>query len=107
MACVFLLSVVCFRFFGGYGWLEATWMVVVTISTVGYGESTDASAAMQIVMILVILLGVSAAAYTCGGFIQLMLEGEVDRARFSTKLTCVATSLALSIKLTNSRKTHR
>jgi voltage-gated potassium channel len=84
---VFVISVVCFRTLGGYDWLEAIWMVVVTISTVGYSENTDASAAMQIVMIGVILLGVSAAAYTCGGFLQLMLEGEVDRALGRRKMT--------------------
>lgn len=62
-------------------------MVVVTISTVGYSENTDASSAMQVTMIFVILFGVSAAAYTCGGFLQLMLEGEVDRALGRRKMT--------------------
>lgn len=87
LATVFALSVIGFRFLGGYGWLESTWMVVVTISTVGYSEHTDSPAAMQVMMILVILLGVSAAAYTCGGFIQLMLEGEVERVLGRRKMT--------------------
>ncbi len=87
MATVFVLSVIGFRTFGGYNWLESVWMVVITISTVGYGESTSATPAMQVTMILVILLGVSAAAYTCGGLIQLMLEGEVDRVLGRRKMT--------------------
>ena len=79
LASVFIFSVLGFRLLGGYGWLEAVWMVVITISTVGYSESTDANASMQMLMIVVILLGVTAAAYTFGGFLQLMLEGEIDR----------------------------
>ena len=87
LATVFGMSVVGFRFLGGYGWLEAIWMVVVTISTVGYSETTDADAPMQVLMILVILLGVTAAAYTFGGFVQLMLVGEIDRALGRRKMS--------------------
>lgn len=62
-------------------------MVVVTISTVGYSENTDSSAAIQVLTILLILLGVTAAAYTCGGFIQMLLEGEVERVMGRRKMT--------------------
>lgn len=87
LAIVFLLSVLGFRYFGEYSWLEAVWMVVITISTVGYSESTEASPSMQLTMIAVIVLGVSAGAYTCGGFIQLLLEGEVERVLGRRKMT--------------------
>ena len=87
LACVFALSVVGFRFLGGYDWLESVWMVVITISTVGYSEHTEASASTQILMIFVILLGVTASAYTFGGFVQLMLEGEIDRVLGRRKMT--------------------
>ena len=36
LAMVVLVSITGYRFFGGYDWLEAIWMVVITISTVGY-----------------------------------------------------------------------
>jgi voltage-gated potassium channel len=65
---------------GGYNWLEAVWLVVVTISTVGFSETTDSPPIIQVVTIGVIVLGVTSAVYTCGGFIQLVLEGEVERA---------------------------
>ena len=87
LAIVVASSVLGFRFIAGYDWLEALWMVVVTISTVGYSESTDSSAAVQVFTMLVILLGVTAAAYTCGGFIQLLLEGEVERVMGRRKMT--------------------
>jgi voltage-gated potassium channel len=53
---VFLLSILGFHFIAGHDWLQSIWMVVVTISTVGYGEGTQTGAATQIFTILVILL---------------------------------------------------
>lgn len=87
LALVGLFSILGFRFVGGYGWLESFYMVVITISTVGYGEHSDQSPAMQMLTIAVILLGVSASIYAIGGFIQLLLEGEVDRALGRRRMT--------------------
>lgn len=80
LVTIVVLAVIGFRFLGGYGWLESFWMVVVTISTVGYSERSDATATTQVLCIAVILLGSTAAAYTFTGIIQLMLQGEIDRA---------------------------
>ena len=79
LGLILVISTIAFRFLGDYDWLEAMWMVVITISTVGYSEQSSTPPTVQLLMILVILTGVSAAAYTCGGFVQLMLQGEVDR----------------------------
>ena len=80
LASVFVLSILGYRFLGDYDWLHAVWMVVITISTVGFSENTDSSQTVQIFTIFVILLGVTSAVYTCGGFLQLLLQGEVARA---------------------------
>jgi voltage-gated potassium channel len=87
LGIVFLLSVLGFHFISGYSWLESVWMVVITISTVGYDEQTEMGAPTIVLMILVILTGVTAGAYTFGGFIQLMFEGEVDRVLGRRKMT--------------------
>jgi voltage-gated potassium channel len=93
LIAIFVLSVIGFHFIGGYGWIESMWMVVITISTVGYGEQSMATSAVQLLMMAVILLGVSATAYTFGGFVQLMLEGEIDRALGRRKMTKVLNRL--------------
>lgn len=54
-------------------------MVVITVSTVGYGEKSQMPMETQLLTIGVIVLGVSASAYTFGGLVQYLLEGEVDR----------------------------
>lgn len=76
---VVVIAVMGYRFWGGYGWVDAIWLVVITISTVGYAETSTLSPGLQILTIFVILVGMSAAAYTFGGLIQLLLEGEIDR----------------------------
>jgi voltage-gated potassium channel len=87
LGCVLILSVTGYHFLGGYDWLDAVWMVVITVSTVGYSENTQSTSVVQILTIGVILLGVTSSVYTCGGFIQLMLEGEVERALGKRKMS--------------------
>ena len=80
LAMIVLLAVIGYRTIAGYDWLEAFWMVVITVSTVGYSEQSGQNWATQLLSILVILLGTTAAAYTFSGMIQLTLQGEFDRA---------------------------
>ena len=87
LASVFVISIIGYRLLGDYSWLESIWLVVVTISTVGFSESSQSSPALQIFTICVILLGVSAAVYTCGGFIQMALEGEVENLLGKRRMT--------------------
>ncbi len=84
---VFLSSIAGYHYLGQYDWLEATWMVVITISTVGFSENSHAPGSIQILTMVVILLGVTSSVYTFGGFIQLLLEGEVERAFGRRKMT--------------------
>lgn len=79
LLAVFVIAVFGYRYLGNYSWLESVWMIVITISTVGYGESSSLSPTLQLLTIFVILVGMSAAAYTFGGLIQLLLAGEIDR----------------------------
>lgn len=78
LALIFVGAVFAYRLLGDYDWLEAVWMVVITISSVGYGESSSSPAIIQVISIFVILFGMSAAAYTFGGMIRMILEGELD-----------------------------
>lgn len=76
---VFVVAVVGYKISGQYSWSEAFWFVVITISTVGYSEHSTFSPTLQIFTVFVILFGISASAYTFGGLVQMMLEGEIER----------------------------
>ena len=79
LASIFVLAVLGYRFLGGYDWTDAIWMVVVTISTVGFSEHSELDWKLQLYTVGVILVGISASVYTFGGFFQLMVEGELER----------------------------
>jgi voltage-gated potassium channel len=79
LAAIFLIAVVGYKL-AGWSWLEAVYMVVVTLSTVGFRETGEMSAGLEAFTILVIVFGVSTALYVLGGFFQMMTEGEIDRA---------------------------
>ncbi|MEM9543802.1 MAG: NAD-binding protein [Cyanobacteria bacterium P01_E01_bin.42] len=66
-----------------FGWtiLESLYMIVITIFGVGYGEVNPLrSPAERIFTIFVILAGTSSAVYIVGSFIQMLTEGEINRA---------------------------
>ena len=67
-------AVIGFRVLGDYGWIDAVWMMVITISSVGYGEHSTLSSGAKLFTIGVIVVGMSSGAYMFGGLIQLMAE---------------------------------
>jgi voltage-gated potassium channel len=65
------------------GWelLDAFYMVIITIFGVGYGEVKPLDTpGERFFTILVIFAGFISVAYIVGGFVQLMMEGEINRA---------------------------
>lgn len=84
---VFVSAVLGYRFAAGYDWVDAIWMVVITISTVGHAEESTFTPGMQIFTVAVILFGMTASVYTFSGFFQLVLEGELDRILGSRRMT--------------------
>ena len=62
----------------GWTFFDALFMVVITISGVGFGEVRPmGSTAERIHTMLVIALGLVAVAYTLAGFVQFLTEGEI------------------------------
>lgn len=70
----------------GYSWLgwdlfDAFYMVVITIFGVGYGEVKPLDTPSErLFTIIVIFAGFISVAYIVGGFVQMMMEGEINRA---------------------------
>jgi voltage-gated potassium channel len=84
------VGVVCFALIftiavAGYmaaGWslIDAIYMVVITVFGVGFGEIGPMSPLLRVFTIFVIVAGYTAVAYIVGGFLQLITEGEINRA---------------------------
>jgi len=79
LAVVVVSAVIGYRL-AGRSWLDAVYMVVITVSSVGFGEASTLSPAEQWLTMGVILFGITAAFTSLGGFVQMMMEGEIERA---------------------------
>ena len=88
LAIIFLVAVFGY-WVAGCSLLDAVYMVVITLSTVGYEEVIDISdsLALKAFTILVIVVGVSTALYIMGGLLQMMFEGEINRAMGLRRVT--------------------
>ncbi len=76
---VVLLAVIAYVL-SGWSWLDSFYMVVITVSGVGYGEVHPLNTpALRWITIGLIVLGYMAAIYTVGGVAQLVLDGELRR----------------------------
>ena len=63
----------------GWRFLDAFYMVVITLATVGFQEVHELSDAGRVFTILLIVVGVSVLGYTVGKLAQIMFEGEFQR----------------------------
>ena len=64
----------------GWNFLDAIYMVVITVFGVGYGEAKPLSApALKVFTMFVIIAGCSSGIYVVGGFVQMIAEGEINR----------------------------
>ncbi len=64
----------------GWTFEEATYMVVITIFGVGYGEVRPINTnIMRWFTMFVIIAGTSSAVYLVGGFVQMVAEGELNK----------------------------
>lgn len=87
LVLLFSLSVTGFWYFGNYGWLDAIWMAVVTLSSVGFGEHSDLPPSGKIWTILVIIFGMSAVTYVLGSFVRIVTEVEITRVLGRRRMT--------------------
>ena len=55
-------------------------MVVITVATIGYGEHSSLTPGEQFFTIVVVLFGLTASGYTLGGLVQLLAQGEIEKA---------------------------
>ena len=88
MTLVFLIALVG-NYYKSNDWIEALWMVVITISGTGFGERPDPGSHQlyQLFTVGVIIFGMSGAMYTFGGFIQMVMEGELEQTMGSHRRT--------------------
>ncbi len=87
---IVMLGTIGYMVFEGWNFIDALYMTVITIATVGYGEIHPVSNIGRLFTMLIILLGVGFSLYVAGVIVQLMVEGQIrailGRKRLNNKI---------------------
>jgi voltage-gated potassium channel len=75
--CIFFLGATGYMMIEGWDFLDAVYMTVITLTTVGYGEVHEVSRVGQIYTILLIFIGVAFFLFVAGSVVQFMVEGQI------------------------------
>ena len=98
VATVLLFGTLGYRLLG-FGWLEAAYQTVTTVTTVGFREVRDFGPREMAFTIVLILVGVGPVLYTITAMFGLLLEGDllelVGRRRMDRKITALSGHVVL------------
>ncbi|HAV53532.1 MAG TPA: potassium channel protein, partial [Aequorivita sp.] len=78
---VFATGVIAFRFFSDYSWIDAFYMTVITITTVGYGEVMPLSPAEKIFVSLLIISSIFIVGYAISVITEYILSKNIGVLR--------------------------
>lgn len=72
---VILVGTLGYRFIEQWNWLDAVWMVVITLTTIGFGEVHELSSEGRIFTLGLIAVGLGLVTYTVSQISQMLVEG--------------------------------
>jgi len=85
--CVIFVSGLCvFIFIEGWTFVDSFYMMVITLSTVGFGEIQPLSDRARLLTSAIIILGVGNFAYIVGSFSQMLVDGHLHNLLWRRKV---------------------
>ena len=75
--CLLVLGAVGYIVIEGWSFMDALYMTVITLATVGYGEVHEISPEGRLFTVILIFLGVGFFLYVVGNVIQFLVEGRI------------------------------
>ncbi|MCB0324407.1 MAG: potassium channel protein [Bdellovibrionales bacterium] len=78
---VIFIGTIGFRYIEDYSWIDAFYMCVISVSTVGFGEVEPLSPVGRLFTSGLIIAGVGTATYSFTALVRLIVEGELLRLR--------------------------
>lgn len=86
MCLIFLCGLFLFMQVEGWSFIESFYMMVITLSTVGFGEIHPLSETARFYVSIIILCGVSTFAYMVGSFSQMLVDGHLHKLLWRRKV---------------------
>jgi len=83
---IILTGMLCYMYIEGWSWVDSLYMVIITLSTVGFREVHDLNSIGRLITIGIIIMGVGTVFYTFGVLIEIMVEGQVVGYRRRKKM---------------------
>jgi|SRR5690554_4831229 len=80
---VFLIGVFRFYFFSDYSWIDAFYMTVITVATVGFGEVKPLSPQEKVFVSLLIISSIFILAYAISVITKYILSKKLGESRDS------------------------
>jgi voltage-gated potassium channel len=85
--CVVFVSGLCvFLFIEGWTFVDSFYMMVITLSTVGFGEVQPLSERARLLTSAIIILGVGNFAYIVGSFSRMLVDGHLHNLMWRRKV---------------------
>lgn len=78
---IFLLGTLWYKFIEGWDWLDSIYMTVITLATVGYGETRPLGSRGRIFTIVLIGLGIIIIGYIVNRFTEAIIQGYFQEGR--------------------------
>ena len=75
---IVLLGMIGYQVLEGWNWFDGLYMTVITLATIGYGETHPLSFAGRVFTIVLIVLGVTAAGFVFTSLTQVLVEAQVS-----------------------------
>ncbi len=77
MVGLLLTGTVGYILLEGWGFLDALWMTVITMSTVGFGEVAPMDTAGKVLTLVIIIMTLGSGTYAIGTISAFLIEGEI------------------------------
>jgi len=93
LALIMTAGTISYKILEGWSWLEAIYMTVITISTVGFKEVADLSDTGRLLTIAIIFSGIGTVALVGSSAFEWLFERHINNTMRSKKMTKLASSL--------------
>ena len=84
--CLLAFGIAGYMVIEGWPFMDALYMTVITLATVGYGEVHEVSQTGRIFTVILIFLGVGFCLYVAGNVVQFLVEGRIRHVLGRRKL---------------------